>query len=328
MKIAICIPTFNQAKFLRLAIESALAQNGVTPEVWVSDDASTDDTSDVMEEFSEDSRVRYHRNELNQGIAANAGWVMQQPDTEYLVRLDSDDLLKPDYCQTLVALLQQHSNAAVAHCAIEEIDEIGERRRNRILSRKAGFEENDVALQNTRLGYKVAANICMFRQKAIQDSFIYREGMNFAEDWDLFARLADRGWGNVYCPIILGQYRVWSDTGGYRKGHKVAELSGIIRLFEETLEPAWKQRDGDPNELIHARQSFAINHLRALKDIPDGSEDYMKVLGLLCSLHGNSSVIQQSLSQMNSPLGVFLRKLSECRSIAKDVAKNVLFRVR
>ena len=49
--VAVCIGTYNQAQYLRECIESALAQTYPIQEIWVSDDASTDNTPQVMEEI-------------------------------------------------------------------------------------------------------------------------------------------------------------------------------------------------------------------------------------------------------------------------------------
>jgi glycosyltransferase involved in cell wall biosynthesis len=104
--VAICIPTYNQAQYLPESVGSACRQNYENVEVWVSDDASTDDTPQVMAQLCQQfPQVRYYRQPKNMGIAGNNTWLMSQPTTEFIIRLDSDDVLKPHYVQTLVALL-------------------------------------------------------------------------------------------------------------------------------------------------------------------------------------------------------------------------------
>jgi len=284
-KIAVCIPTFNQCNFLPIAVRSCLEQRGVEIEVWVSDDASTDRTSEVMREFEGDNRVRFTRQESNRGIAANAGWVMEQPETDFLVRLDSDDILEADYCRTLSELLLAHTSAGVAHCNIAEINEKGVLRRVRRLARQQVFEDGDTAFQQSIHGYKVAANICMFRKEYLRSlPFIYRTKMNFCEDWDLFVRLAIQGFGNAHSRNTLAKYRVWSDAGGYRKGRKIAELIGIQRMFTETIEPEWHTRKLDSASVTLARKSLALNHLAALQHVPKSSSEFETILDILAQL--------------------------------------------
>jgi cellulose synthase/poly-beta-1,6-N-acetylglucosamine synthase-like glycosyltransferase len=51
LSVAICIGTYNQAQYLKSSVESALAQTHPIEEIWVSDDCSTDNTSEVMAEI-------------------------------------------------------------------------------------------------------------------------------------------------------------------------------------------------------------------------------------------------------------------------------------
>ncbi len=121
--VAVCIGTYNQAQYLRECIESALAQTNPIQEIWVSDDASTDNTPQVMKEICKlRSTVHYYRQPKNLGIAGNLSWVLSQPATDFIVRLDSDDRLEPAYVATLVDLMRKYPRAGYAHCDIYEID--------------------------------------------------------------------------------------------------------------------------------------------------------------------------------------------------------------
>ncbi len=243
MHIAVCIPTFNQADHVGGAIESALDQMGVDTEVWVSDDASTDATGQVLARFAGHPRVHLHRQPVNTGIGFNAGWVMAQPATEFIVRLDSDDRLHPGYCLALARLLEAEPRAAVVHGAANQIDERGRRVRVRRLARRSGFQDGETALREAAAGYKVAANVCMFRASALRDlPFLYEKGHDFGEDWALFARLADAGWGNIYRAAVAADYRVWSDHGGARARRQAVEVAGITRVFTAALDRCLDER--------------------------------------------------------------------------------------
>lgn len=328
MKIAVCIPTFNQAAFLPLAIASALNQNKVETEVWIADDCSTDETESVVQQFLQDDRVHYCRNAENLGIAANVNQLLRQPKTEFIIRLDSDDVLLSDYCHTLASLLKKHPTAAIAHAAVQEINKEGTLGRKRLLARSTIVETGENALRSACKGYKVAANICMFRRSSIEGVPFCRTGMNFGEDWDLFARLADLDWGNIYCGKILSHYRVWNDAGGYREGRKAVELEGIIRLFEETLEPAWKSRGWDFSELTGSRRSFARVHCSALFEISRNSEDYHTVYNLLLKLAGDEELVSRELSKSRL-LPKTIRNLKNAlRSKCKDSVKELLYLLR
>jgi glycosyltransferase involved in cell wall biosynthesis len=327
MKISVCIPTYNQADYLPLAVRSALSQKGMDIEVWVADDCSTDSTALVMQEFATDSRVHYHRHPTNLGIAENVGWLLSQSKTAFTVRLDSDDILLPDYCRILSEKLNVYPAAGVAHCAIAQINEEGSKTRIRRLARKSGFQSADQALWNAQFGYRVAANVCMFRTDALRAVNFTINRPNYTEDWDLFARLSDANFGNVYVSDVLAQYRVWTDGKGYRAGRKATEISGMIRLFEETLEPTWKRREWDLSSLSTARRNFAKTHTASLRDLPKNSIEFQEVESLLTRLgNGDPNLIRKQLEILSSPMNRIQRMTNAVRGTVRDVGKYFLFR--
>jgi len=94
-KVSIIIPTYNRAKYLQQAIESAFAQDYPNLEVIVSDNASTDETPEVVKKYMVDPRFKYFRNEKNLGIAGNwrralyeyatGDWALILSDDDYLI---------------------------------------------------------------------------------------------------------------------------------------------------------------------------------------------------------------------------------------------------
>ena len=96
-KVSILIPTFNRAGYLRQAIESALRQDYSNLEVIVSDNASTDDTREVVSKFSADPHLRYHRNNVNLGMIGNWRQAVRDLATgDWFLLLSDDDYLIDD----------------------------------------------------------------------------------------------------------------------------------------------------------------------------------------------------------------------------------------
>jgi glycosyltransferase involved in cell wall biosynthesis len=325
--IDICIPTYNQARYVAGAVRGALAQVGVEPQVWVSDDASTDETAKVLEAFGGLTNTHCHRHARNGGIAFNAGWVMAQAGSEFIVRLDSDDVLHPDYCEKLAGLLAAHPKAGVAHCAVREIDAEGRGGRVRRLARKTGFQLAEEALRQAKDGYRVAANVCMFRKKALDSlSCVYPEGLNFAEDWDLFARLADAGWGNVYSAGVLADYRVWADQGGVREKRKAAEIAGIRHVLGKTLATAWQRRGWNAEQLDEACWRFAVAQAESLLALGPDSEEFRRLRALLLELApGKEEELDRRLAELRR--GSWWHSTEKrIRLRLRDLAKAVMYR--
>jgi cellulose synthase/poly-beta-1,6-N-acetylglucosamine synthase-like glycosyltransferase len=94
--VTVVIPCHDYARYLPDAVGSALRQTGVTVRVLVVDDASTDDSVGVAQRLAEDDdRVRVLVNPANRGCVATFNRGLEEVDTDFLVRLDADDLLTP-----------------------------------------------------------------------------------------------------------------------------------------------------------------------------------------------------------------------------------------
>ena len=89
---SVCIPTYNRSKFLPQAIESVLAQDFTDFELIICDNASTDNTQEVVESYKDD-RIRYVRYEDLVGMYANHNRCIDLAQAEWLVFLHSDDSL-------------------------------------------------------------------------------------------------------------------------------------------------------------------------------------------------------------------------------------------
>ncbi|NEP52091.1 MAG: glycosyltransferase family 2 protein [Moorea sp. SIO3C2] len=259
--VAICIPTYNQSQYLWESVGSACGQTYANVEVWVSDDASTDETPEVMAQLCQQfPQVRYYRQPKNLGMAANNNWVLKQPNTEFIVRLDSDDALLPNYVETLLPLLENHPEAGYAHSAVQEIDERSHNRAVRRIARQHEFQSADESLLAAVFGVKVAANIAMFRAEALPAVRFYEDSPDFAQDYNMWVRMADAGYGNVYANEILACYRVWTDAKNLRPKRKNIELKGCIRVFEDSILPAFKRRGWDTKVIENQRRKLALRH--------------------------------------------------------------------
>lgn len=89
---SVIIPTFNRSSFLRKALFSVLRQKGVSFEIIVSDNASTDDTEKVVKEFK-DKRIKYFKNKENLGFSGNIKNCFSRSSGKYIFTLGDDDLI-------------------------------------------------------------------------------------------------------------------------------------------------------------------------------------------------------------------------------------------
>ena len=245
LSVAVCIGTYNQAQYLNGAIASVLAQSYPVQKIWVSDDASTDGTDAVMQEIcAQHPKINYYRQPINLGPTENLSWVLAQPSTDLIVRLDSDDFMGPDYVKVLVRMMVEFPEAGYAHCAVNEIDINGEIRRVRRLKRSKTYETPEESLKRSASGFRVAANCILFRAAALKQANYYYANASWkgAEDWDLSVRMAILGWGNVYSSTPLTNYRFWVDSELVRFKRRVQEIECVTKMYKETLEPEYIKR--------------------------------------------------------------------------------------
>jgi glycosyltransferase involved in cell wall biosynthesis len=112
--VTIGIPTFNRARVLARAIESALAQSHEAIEVVICDNASTDDTGEVCRSYvQKDARVKYYRHPRNIGGTSNFAEVLRRASAEYFMWLGDDDWIDADYVKECVRLLQEEPDLAL-----------------------------------------------------------------------------------------------------------------------------------------------------------------------------------------------------------------------
>lgn len=104
MNVAIIIPAYNAAAFLREAIASVLAQTVAVTQVIVVDDGSTDDTAAVAEKFGD--AVMLIR-QPNAGVSSARNLGAAQTDAEWLLFLDADDRLRPDALANLLSRTEE-----------------------------------------------------------------------------------------------------------------------------------------------------------------------------------------------------------------------------
>jgi glycosyltransferase involved in cell wall biosynthesis len=120
-RVTVVIPTFNRSAFLKRAIESVLAQTLHDFELYVSDNASGDDTAGTVASFA-DPRIVYAPLAENVGAKANFTRALHLGVAPAVALLQDDDLMLPENLERKVGLLERHPHMAIAHSAFRYID--------------------------------------------------------------------------------------------------------------------------------------------------------------------------------------------------------------
>jgi glycosyltransferase involved in cell wall biosynthesis len=115
------MPIFNGARFLKIALDSLLSQKFKDFELIISDNASTDRTSEILGEYAEyDPRIRIIRHESNIGPRANFQSVLEKSIGVFFMWAAHDDIWHPEYIMSCVSLLEANPHALIAFSGFRE----------------------------------------------------------------------------------------------------------------------------------------------------------------------------------------------------------------
>ncbi|HJU16652.1 MAG TPA: glycosyltransferase [Stellaceae bacterium] len=182
--VSIVITTYNHARFLAEAIESALGQTVGPDEVIVVDDGSTDYPGSVVRRYPQVQLIR----QPNQGLAAarNTGW--RAARGRYVVFLDADDRLLPEALASNLRRFEERPECAFAYGGYDYIDADG-----RYLSSpppklvgedayESFLKENCIAMHAT----------VMYRRECLAEMGGFDARLRCCEDYELYLRLTRR----------------------------------------------------------------------------------------------------------------------------------------
>jgi glycosyltransferase involved in cell wall biosynthesis len=118
-RILVGIPTLNRPDYVRLTVQSVLAQGFQDWRILLSDNASRPEASASVREYVAslgDARISYHLQPKNIREYGNCEWLYRQCREDYFVILHDDDLLDPTYLETAIRRLDENPDI-VSFCA-------------------------------------------------------------------------------------------------------------------------------------------------------------------------------------------------------------------
>lgn len=124
MKLSICIPNYNYARYLGRTLGSVLSQGEVDLEVVVADNQSTDESVAVLNALA-DPRVRVRVNRCNVGFARNLDRAAELATGDWMIMLSSDDMVRPGALvayRDVIGKLGDAASASVLTSTLEVID--------------------------------------------------------------------------------------------------------------------------------------------------------------------------------------------------------------
>ena len=116
--ISVLMPTFEQARFIRRALDSLLAQVLTDWEAIIVDDGSRDDTVETVATYLSDPRIHYYRLDGNTGLGHALNLGLSHARASLVAYLPSDDVIYRDHLASLKACLDADKDAALAFSGV------------------------------------------------------------------------------------------------------------------------------------------------------------------------------------------------------------------
>jgi GT2 family glycosyltransferase len=217
--VSVTIVTWNSAQYLAECFASLERQDYRELEVIIVDNDSSDDTRALLRELASRWRVIY--NERNVGFAAGQNQAIRASGGEWVLCLNPDIVLDPDFISRLVAAGEEHPDAgsvcgkllrwdpAAAQHRTDIIDSTGIyfTRNMRHLDRGAE-ERDDGQYDNVQYVFGASGAAVMFRRDfiegvSVEGEFFDEEFFAFREDGDLAWRAQVMGWKCLYTPAAV-----------------------------------------------------------------------------------------------------------------------------
>jgi glycosyltransferase involved in cell wall biosynthesis len=199
MDVSIVVTAYNYARFIDECLDSCLSQNGTTLkyEVIVVDDGSTDDTPALLARRS-DPRLYVLRIE-NSGIelASNQGFGVARG--RYIVRVDADDALEPDYLARMEPMLEQGCDFCYADYTIIDGDSVPKE-----VVRLPEYDPEEVI---TRGDFLASGTMYLAELLRFPGGYASQTRNSGLENYELIIKLVAAGAKGVHVAAPLFKYR-------------------------------------------------------------------------------------------------------------------------
>ncbi|WP_415380079.1 glycosyltransferase family 2 protein [Halosimplex sp. TS25] len=260
-KVSIVVTAHNYAEYLKACLDSAVSQTYDDYEVVVVDDGSTDETPDILREYTYEYPDLFTVVRLSgEGLptAANAG--IDAAEGEYVVRLDADDYFDENILTVLASYLDANPDVNLVYPDYYTFDD-GEEIINHVRLPQVGEE---LKLLNRS---PLAAG-AMYRKSAWEQLEGYNESLDYQEDYDFWIRfISEFEVKNVNLPLMY--YRQHGDSMSTNLSGRLDARRSVKREFVET-NLAEDLESRDVLAVIPAREERRVDAPNGVKDPLNG----------------------------------------------------------
>lgn len=233
-RVSIISGIYNCASTLVEAIDSLYAQTFQDFKIVLCDDGSSDNTYQVAKDYAEvHDNIILIKNEKNMGLNYTLNHCLEHADTEYVARMDGDDISMPTRFEKEVKFLDEHPEYAIVSTPMIYFDEQGEFGRG-----KGGFEPRKEAFI---YGTPFCHAPCMVRREAYTEVGGYSVDPKLLrhEDYNLWMKMFEKGYRGFMLDECL--YKMRDDRNATARRNFKGRLRGIYAHYvaHKTLHLPW-----------------------------------------------------------------------------------------
>lgn len=231
--VSVIIPAYNAARFLPKTLASLRAQTYQNWEGIIVNDGSTDETHDMSKHWiRSDTRFRLV-DQKNKGLGGARNSALAVAKGELVHCLDADDLIEPDFYQTMISeLCRSNDSMAVGRCAVSSVKYFwGNGRITRTYIGPPGNKFSFEALAQSNPCQPVRF---LFERSILHHTGLFDENLRHCHDWDMWLRFARIKVDFVRVESAFAWYRVLSVS---LSSSYVTYIKAIAEVIRRTAMP-------------------------------------------------------------------------------------------
>lgn len=245
---SVVIPAYNQAEFLDETLQSILNQTLQDFEILVVDDASPDNTAEVLSRYS-DPRIIALTHLVNRGLPAARNTGMDVSRGEFIALLDADDYFHPRKLEEHLRFFREHPEISITYNARFELHHSSTKIRD------IYRPPESVGLKDFVLGFPFSPSDMVIRREAAASIHFFDENMRCGgEDLDFPCRLALEGYRFARVEGILNYRR-------FHSGRKRKKLRCRIGDYTRALDRLFQDPRCPVDVIAMRKQAYASHYL-------------------------------------------------------------------
>jgi glycosyltransferase involved in cell wall biosynthesis len=239
-KLSIGMPIYNAEDMLKKRLDSLLAQQFSDFELIISDNASTDMTSEICNDYvNKDKRIRYIHQKENMGLSWNFNFVLKEAQGKYFVWAASDDMMLSGFIEKNIDALEKNENLV---CSMSRVKFVGK------IMDDLDISPNDSLLK--KIEKKVKKHLSLSDVYSVSGKYedkiryyLKRRGFSLAlygiyRTIDLKKSIVERGfhgdeWAIIFNALRYGDFHIVDEVLMHKYVGGTVSSNGMIKLIME-----------------------------------------------------------------------------------------------